>query len=146
MHSHAPKIIAINHDDYHAKHVGRASDGRQFLLTTPFVPGREGNEFVALYLFDEAGALLEAQIDEFGSRDAMDEAAVRRMYEARLAGLGDVSFERIEVAPFRIERFGVEFGLISEEPEDEDDTWWVTMEPGDYMAFSEPWGSGDYDT
>ncbi|MFD0599633.1 hypothetical protein ACFQZ4_51000 [Catellatospora coxensis] len=146
MHPGAPKIIAIDRDDHHAEHVGRTSDGRQFLLTTPFVPGPEGNEFVALYLFDAAGALLEAHVDEFGSRDAMDELARRRVYEARLAGLGEVSFERIEVAPFCVERFGVEFGLIPEEPENEDDTWWVAMEPGDYMAFGEPWDSGEYDT
>ena len=32
-----PTLIAINHDDYHAEHVGRMSDGRQFFLTMPFV-------------------------------------------------------------------------------------------------------------
>jgi hypothetical protein len=31
-------------------------------------------------------------------------------------------------------------------PEDDDDRWWVTIEPGDYMAFTEPWDSGEYDT
>lgn len=66
-----PNLIAINHDDYHARHVGRTADGRQFFLTAPFEPatgGSEGNEFVALYLFDAAGKLLEARIDEFGPR------------------------------------------------------------------------------
>jgi hypothetical protein len=43
-----PKTIAINPDDYHARHVGRTADGRQFFLTTPFEPaigGRVGREF-----------------------------------------------------------------------------------------------------
>jgi hypothetical protein len=31
-------------------------------------------------------------------------------------------------------------------PEDEDDEWAVEMQPGNYMAFYEPWDSGDYDT
>src|SRR5688500_7198055 len=31
-----PKLVAINHDDHHARHVGRTEDGRQFFLTTPF--------------------------------------------------------------------------------------------------------------
>jgi hypothetical protein len=64
-----PDLVAIDHDDYHAEHVGRTADGRQFFLTTPFEPaigGSDGNEFVALYLFDAAGKLLEAKIDEFG--------------------------------------------------------------------------------
>src|ERR1041384_7306066 len=33
-----PTIIAIDHDNYHASHVGHTHDGHQFFLTTPFVP------------------------------------------------------------------------------------------------------------
>src|SRR5690606_812561 len=65
--SRAPTTIAIDHDDYHAKLVGRTPDGRQFFLTTPFEPGRPGVpgcEFVALYIFDPAGNLVEAKIDQ----------------------------------------------------------------------------------
>jgi len=35
---------------------------------------------------------------------------------------------------------------IDNEPEDEDDELSISLEPGDYMAFYEPWDSGDYDT
>ncbi|QWP75150.1 hypothetical protein J5226_16140 [Lysobacter sp. K5869] len=144
-----PALIAIDHDDYHAEHVGRLADGRQFFLTTPFVgaiAGRTGNEFVALYLFDAAGALLDARIDEFGPRDRMDGDARKRLYEQRLAELGEPEFGRIEIAPFAVERFGVEFGLIPNWPEDEDEHLSISLQPGDYMAFFEPWDSGDYDT
>jgi len=62
-----PDLIAIEHDDYHAEHVGQTADGKQFFLTTPFVPsstgGGGGGEYIALYLFDTAGNLLEARID-----------------------------------------------------------------------------------
>jgi hypothetical protein len=64
-----PTLIAINHDDYHAQHVGRTTDGRQFFLTMPFEPkslNQDGSEFVALFLFDESGNLLDARIDDFG--------------------------------------------------------------------------------
>lgn len=69
-----PDLIAIEHDDYHAEHVGQTADGKQFFLTTPFVPsstgggggGGGGGEYIALYLFDTAGNLLEARIDELG--------------------------------------------------------------------------------
>lgn len=76
----------------------------------------------------------------------MDRAARRAAYEARLKELGEVTFTRIEVESFAIDRFGTTFGLIPREPEEDDDTWWVILEPGNYMAFTEPWDSGEYDT
>jgi hypothetical protein len=36
--------------------------------------------------------------------------------------------------------------LVPREPEDEDDPCVVEVQPGNYMAFFEPWDSGDYDT
>jgi TPR repeat protein len=144
-----PSLIAIDHDSHHAEHVGHTADGRQFFLTTPFVPGTgasAGEEFVAQYLFDDAGQLIEASVDSFGPRASMDEAARRDLYERRLRVLGDVTFGRIEVAPFAIERFGTTFGLLLRLPDDEEGAWWVDLEPGDYMAFCEPWDSGEYDT
>ena len=149
-----PRLIPINHDDYHAKHIGKTADGRQFFLTTPFVPaigGNPGREFLALYLFDAKGELLEAQIEDLGVRQNpilpgnVDEDHAASLLESWLSELGKVSFCNIKVAPFRLERFGIEFGLIPREPVDEDDHWWVTVEPGDYMAFYPPW-DGDYDT
>jgi hypothetical protein len=143
-----PDLVVIDRDDYRAQHIGRTSDGRQFFLTTPFVSATtgEGNEFVALFLFDSAGRFLEARIDEFGPRAAMDRTRRRERYESRLRELGDVTFTRIEVAPFAVERFGTTFGLIARPGNDEDERWWVELEPGNYMAFTEPWDSGEYDT
>jgi hypothetical protein len=144
-----PDRIAIEHDDYHAKHVGWTTDGRQFILTTPFQPARgnnPGGEFVALYVFDTDGKLLEAKIDELGPRATMDREKARKLYDQRLKELGEVRFSRIEVAPFMVKRFGTEFGLVVREPEDEEDAWAVEMQPGNYMAFFEPWDSGEYDT
>ena len=143
-----PDLIAIDHDDYHAEHIGRTSDGRQFILTNPFNPAigqNPGCEFVALYIFDLSGQLIEAKIDSFGPRSSLDDGARRALYDERLTSLGDVSFERVDIAPFAVERFGLEFGLIALPPED-DDTWRVEMQPGNYMSFFEPWDSGEYDT
>jgi hypothetical protein len=69
-----------------------------------------------------------------------------RLRDEWLESLGEISYERIEVAPFALERFGITFGLVLREPEDEEDIWAVEMQPGNYMAFFEPWDSGDYDT
>jgi len=38
------------------------------------------------------------------------------------------------------------FGLVPDELEDEDDELSISLMPGDYMAFYEPWDGGDYDT
>jgi hypothetical protein len=149
MNEGVPGLIAINNDDYHAKHVGRTADGRQFILTTPFEPaimGRKGSEYAALYLFDAKGKLLEAKIEDFGPRETLDNQKRRQTYDRLLHELGDITLDRIEVAPFAVERFGTTFGLVVREPEEEDDPWAVEMQPGNYMAFFEPWDSGDYDT
>ena len=45
-----------------------------------------------------------------------------------------------------IERFDTTFGLVARPPEDDDDVWAVELQPGRYMAFFEPWDSGEYDT
>jgi hypothetical protein len=134
---------------YHAEHIGVTGDGREFILTTPFDPpvcANPGCEFVALYVFDKAEHLLEAKIDSFGPRSSLDKGARRSLCQERLASLGDISFKRVEVAPFRIEHLSIKFGLIVREPEDDDDVWAVEMQPGNYMAFLEPWASGEYDT
>ena len=145
-----PELVAINHDDYHAEHIGQTADGRQFFLTTPFVPAfgdsEPGCELVALYLFDAEGGLLEAKIDSLGPRDTMDDETREAIRDRYLTDLGEVTFERIEVRPFAIERFGMQFGLIASEVEGDPGVWTVELLPGNYMAFWEPWDSGDYDT
>ncbi|OJW18968.1 MAG: hypothetical protein BGO49_18190 [Planctomycetales bacterium 71-10] len=146
-----PERIAIDPDEHAARHVGRAADGRRFFLTNPFEPASrvgalDGGEFVALYLFDAHGSLVEARIDALGPRATLDEDAAKALVRRRLEELGEVSFERIEVAPFAVERFGTTFGLIPRGPADEDDEWVVEAQPGNSMAFYEPWDSGDYDT
>src|ERR1700740_2317943 len=98
-----PDLIAIEHDDYHAKHIGRLPDGRQFFLTSPFVPaigGSAGWEFVALFFVDEHGRFLEAHIDDLGTRAEMDIQHASDVYEQQLADLGEIEFCRIEVQPF----------------------------------------------
>ncbi len=144
-----PKTVALAHDEYTARFVGRTADGRQFFLTSPFVPAigdTAGREFLALYLFDKDGGLLDAQIEDLGTRAELDEDAARARRASLLESLGAVKFRKIKVAPFRVERFGVEFGFIPQPPEEPGEDWSVIVEPGNYMCFWPPWTSGDYDT
>ena len=150
MPSAAPTKVAIDHDDYHAAHVGKLVDGRQFFATTPFVPaiGGPGREFIAVYLFDRDGRLLEARIDDLGPRNGADFKRSEALFNQRIGELGPLTYGRIEVAPFEVNRWGERFGLIPRAPENasEDASWWVEVLPGNYMAFHEPWDSGEYDT
>ena len=144
-----PNLIAIERDDHHASHIGSLPDGRQFFLTTPFVPAvgsDPGREFLALYLFDKRGSFLEARIDDLGTRAEFDAERARGLFEQRVGELGPLEYGRIEVQPFEVERFGTKFGLIPRPPEEDGDEWAVEIQPGNYMAFFEPWDSGDYDT
>jgi len=162
-----PSLIALDQDDYSAKYIGFAKDGRQFFLTTPFIPATEkflppgqdhsGREFLALYLFDPQGQFSEAIIHDLGVRDQnehyppgnslpFERGNREQLRDQLLKEIGPVTFERIEVRPFEVERFGTVFGLVLREPEDEGDVWAVEAQPGNYMAFFEPWDSGDYDT
>lgn len=146
-----PKLVALDHDDDSARYVGHTRDGRQFFLTTPFVPAEAvgtptGREFLAFYIFDEAGGPLSAAIEDLGPRAGMDEAARIALRDEWLASLGEVEYRRIQVAPFKVERFGVEFGFIPQPPEEPDEDWCVNVEPGNSMCFWPPWTSADYDT
>jgi len=145
----APSLIAIDHDDYHANRVGRTRDGVQVFVTTPFIPayGSDiGREFLAVYLFDKSGELLEARIDDLGPRATLDKDQARRLLDQRLTELGPFQHARILVRPFTMKRFGTTFGLVPRPPENVGDSWWVELQPGNYMAFHEPWDSGEYDT
>ena len=146
--SPAPERIPIAIDDHYANRIGSLDDGRQFIITNPFVAALgsdPGREFLAVYLFDGDGKFLEARIDDLGIPSALDEDAARKLLDERIAELGAISYGDIEVQPFSVERFGTAFGLIPRPPEDEDDQWAVEMQPWNYMAFFEPW-EGDYDT
>ncbi|MEV4639561.1 hypothetical protein AB0J80_19620 [Actinoplanes sp. NPDC049548] len=143
-----PERLAIDHDDWDARYVGHTADGRQFFVTTPFETAEEGRIFVATYLFAADGRFLEAQIEQTDAGDGLDQSATDAEVENRIRELGAVTYGRIVVQPFEVRRYGITFGLVVNPPgeEPDDDLWWVSVQPGDYMAFTAPWDSGIYDT
>ncbi len=139
-----PKTIPILHDDYHARHIGKLGNGNQFFLTTPFSPALkdEGCEFVATYIFDKSGVLIEHKIVSLGPRHKLDADHARRTYSQHLDELGEVEFTDIQIELFSIEVYDTQFGLIKRDPEE---GLALELLPGNYMAFFEPW-DGYYDT
>ena len=147
MKSVKPKKIAIKHDDYLAEHVGKTLDGRQFFLTRPFK--RDENEerpcdYIALYLFDLDGNLVDSIIDRIGVRGSYNQREYEKLYQSRLNDLGKVEFCKISVKPFSISKFDIEFGLVPKEPKYADDNWVVELLPDAFIKFYEPGGNGRY--
>lgn len=140
----APERIALDPDNHFANCIGRTADGRQYFVTAPFLADRSGaRDFLALYLFDAAGSLLSDDVREVGRRGEYLESHERAIQQVLLGQLGERTVERVEVRPFSVRRFGMEFGLITTEQFGQ---WRVNAMPGDYMEFCPPWGSGIYDT
>lgn len=148
-----PATFRIARDEHHARHVGVMKDGRQFFVTTPFVPAVQGRgqNFVATFLFDQDGSLVEDRIEELGPcpdervpPGNIDMRLTAQAIDAHLAALDVAAFCDIQIAPFEIERFGIAFGLIPLLDDDSEHDV-IEMLPGNYMAFYAPW-DGDYDT
>ncbi|WP_108651543.1 hypothetical protein [Dongshaea marina] len=121
-----PELIAINHDEYYAKHIGVTPDGLQFFLTNPFEPdsqGKKGCEYIALFKFDEKGNLVDSEIEALGPRGFFSDDDAREKYYSRLESLGNVNYQRIEVKPFCVKYNDTNFGLIAREPEYAGDIW-----------------------
>ncbi len=151
-----PDTILICHDDYHAKHIGKTSDDRQFFLTEAFIPRTDndpGCEFIALYYFDLSGKYIDSIIKNLGPREDLDGEKAEEMFDSLLNSIPNPVFTDIKIAPFKIVHDGIEFGLFpyedsddEDEDEDEDDEYLsLQVQPGDFMSFYEPW-EGDYDT
>jgi hypothetical protein len=122
-----PKKIRINHDDYYASLVGRTRDGRQFFITQPFVPYLQ--DFVARYLFDQAGTCIDVKVQDLGVRATgeppgnalLNNDMAEQIQRTFLLELGETELCDIEVIPFSHNEYGTTFGLIINAPEEPDD-------------------------
>lgn len=138
MESQRPEILRIDHDDYHAKHIGVAADGQQFFLTTPFEPAtgdQAGCEYIALFKFDMEGNIVDSTIKSLGPRATLNEEEARETYSSLLDSLGEVDCCGIDIKPFSVNYNGTDIGLIVREPEEDEDVYAVELLPGNYMAF-----------
>jgi hypothetical protein len=58
--------------------------------------------------------------------------------------LGDYVLESIEVEPFAVDVEGVTFGFVPEDIGDDEVS--INVQPGNFIAYYEPWDGEDYDT
>ena len=149
----APDRITIVPDDYHVPYAGTAEDGRLFFLSEElFDLGQAGPEsarqFVAVFLWKADGEFDEVRVDVVDRVEGIPPmqavpAGADGLVASRLAELGDYQLEPIEVAPFSTEVDGVTFGFVAQEI---DGMWSVNVQPGDFIAYYEPWDGLEYDT
>jgi hypothetical protein len=148
--SSAPTRITIVPDDYHVPYAGTAADGRRFFasdelfaVTGPGVAEQYGAVFFWTAEGDFDEVIRDVTERSRGMPPGQAVPAIGDGLASRLAELGDYVLEPIEVAPFSIEIDGVRFGFVAE---DHDGEWYVTVQPGNFIAYYEPWDGLEYDT
>jgi hypothetical protein len=145
-----PFRFTIVPDDYHVPYAGTAGDGRRFFLSEELftwgTPDTEASAFVGLFLWTPDGAFDEVKVDAVKRSEGLPPgqawpADAGGIVQRRLAELGDYVLEPIDVAPFSAEIGGIRFGFIYESEIDS-----IHIEPGDFIAYYEPWDGLEYDT
>lgn len=143
-----PDTFRIVPDDYHVPWAGTTEDGRKFFLSRElFEPG--GSSYVGLFLWKPDGSFDELRVDEVdrprGVPPAQAAAAgSKQLVRARLAELGDYTLEPIRVQPFTRRVDGVTFGWHVGQYDD--GSYYINIEPGDFIAYYAPWDGHGYDT
>ena len=144
----APARFRIVPDDYHVPYAGTAGDGRRFFLSDELFDPASGAAYVGLFLWNADGTFAEVKVDVAVRAEGVPpgqatSAGADQVVASRLAELGKYVLEPIDVAPFAVEVDGVTFGWVGE---DFEGTYSLHIEPGDFIAYYEPWDGLDYDT
>jgi hypothetical protein len=143
----APERFTIVPDDYHVPYAGTAEDGRKFFLSEElFGPAAA---YVGLFLWKADGTFDEVRVDEVARPEGLPPgqagpADAQDLVDAQLAELGDYVLEPIEVEPFIEKVDGVRFGW--KVGRYEDGSYFINIEPGDFIAYYAPWDGVEYDT
>jgi hypothetical protein len=148
--SQIPNRLVMVPDEWDTAMVGTAEDGRRFFLTQPFDPGVA--EYAAIFYWNADGSYNSIVVTDLGSRDDLDRATVDAAIAKLKEQLGNFTIEQISVAPFSEKHDGIDFGLVPYAGHDPaelglsaTDPAWVSVLPGDYIAYHWPW-DGEYDT
>lgn len=150
----APERFTIVPDDYHVPYAGTAEDGRKFFLSDELFDhgarnGKKASGFVGLFLWEADGSFDEVRVDPVARQDDVPpgqaaSAGADDLVAERLRQLGDYTLEPITVEPFTTEVDGVTFGW--EVGQYDDGTWFITIAPGDFISYYEPFDGLQYDT
>jgi hypothetical protein len=141
-----PERFTIRPDDYHVPYAGTAEDGRRFFLSDELFEG--SSAYVGLFLWEADGTFdsvhVEAVPKPVGAPIGQAvPAGSQELLDAQLALLGDYTLEPITVEPFVEKVDGIRFGWRASRFQG---LWSINVEPGDFIAYYEPWDGFEYDT
>jgi hypothetical protein len=146
-----PTRFRISPDHYPERYAFTTGPGRRFFLSDElfaFAPDQESTGYVGLFLWNADGSFSELRVAPvrraagFPPGQAVS-AGADELVDRRLAELGDYTIEPITVQPFTREVYGVTFGWRVTEY---DGRFSINIEPGDFIAYYEPWDGLGYDT
>lgn len=141
-----PARFTIVPDDYHVPYAGTAEDGRRFFLSEELFA--EERNYVGLFLWKPDGTFDDVQVERVARPEGLPPgqagaAGAEGLLAAKLAVLGSFVLEPISVEPFLHEVDGVSFGWKVDQFEG---MYAVNIEPGNFIAYYEPWDGLEYDT
>ncbi len=141
-----PTRFTIRPDDYHVPYAGTAEDGRKFFLSEELFSDDSG--WVGLFLWNPDGTFDDVRVSP-AERDptlppGQAGPAGGEAVAALLAELGEYRLEPITVEPFIRAVDGVEFGWRAAQADD--GSYFVNIEPGDFICYYAPWDGYEYDT
>lgn len=142
----APTRFTIRPDDYHVPFAGTAEDGRRFFLSDELFS--EDGSYVGLFLWHADGTFDEVRVTAVDGVEGLPPgqaapAGDEDVIEEMLAELGDYVLEPITVEPFTTEVDGTVFGWQLDSFQGE---YSIHIEPGNFIAYYEPWDGWEYDT
>jgi hypothetical protein len=137
--------VRLIRDWYHLKHIGQTQDGLFCWICGQLNAGRD---FVATYIFDSEGVLVEYDIIDLGRRGAPDELSARRVIKEQKVRFGFRKTSDFWIYPFAIEAHDTVFGLVERVPEpgEQQEFQLIDALPGWTLMFYPPWEEGRYDT
>lgn len=143
----APTRFTIRPDDYHVPYAGTTRDGRKFFLSEELFSGT--TSWVGLFLWKADGSFDEVRVSAVGRPKGLPPgqagpADSGGLVQARLAELGKYVLEPITVEPFTKQVDGTEFGW--KVGRYDDGTYFINVEPGDFICYYAPWDGYEYDT
>ena len=146
-----PKRFTIIPDDYHVPYAGITGGGKQFFLSDELFGGDSAGmtSFIGLFLWDADGTFESVEVEPVRRPEGIPpmQAVAAGPDEAMnlaILKLGDYVLEAIEVEPFAVDIGEVTFGFVPVDIGEDEVS--VNVQPGDFIAYYEPWDGEDYDT
>jgi formate hydrogenlyase regulatory protein HycA len=132
--------------------MGKCKDGRQFwgyetfVFTEPYSKLKEGDwyecryDYAVLHVFDSDGNYMTTNYILAGSAAETRGKSLEGEIKNLIAGLGEITYQDIEIRLFQTIIDNITFGLVVDEKNE-----MITLQPSSTISFQEPW-DGEYYT